>query len=81
MGTHWSKLGYASPWALARSTVESEAAHYELLVRYVQKFDLVDAIRRLSTIPANCAGFARGYNGSGYAANAYDRKLAEAMKG
>lgn len=80
LGMHWSKLGYASPFSLAHSTVESEANHYLLLVRYVAVFGLTDAIRRLSTDPETCRDFAHGYNGPGYRAFKYHVKLAEAMK-
>lgn len=80
LGTHWSKLGYESPFELAHSTVESEAAHYVLLARFVQTFGLTGAIRRLSTDPADCRDFASGYNGPAYRRNAYDTKLAEAMR-
>lgn len=80
MGFHWSKLGYVSPFDLAVSTVGSEAAHYELLARYIETFGLKDDIRRLSTNPADCRDFAAGYNGSAYEAGGYHRKLAEAMR-
>lgn len=80
LGAHWSKLGYDSPYALAHSCVEDEAAHYELLVRYVLKFDLVDAMRSLSGNPEDCRAFAKGYNGPGYRKYAYHEKLAREMR-
>lgn len=79
MGMHWSKLGYSSPYALAHSTVKGEAAHYDLLARFIIAFGLADELRRLSTDPDDCAPFARLYNGPGYRKNSYDTKLAGAM--
>lgn len=79
MGMHWSKLGYASPYELAHSTVESEAAHFDLLARFILTFGLADELRALSRDPAGCVAFARAYNGSGYRQNKYDTKLAAAM--
>ncbi len=79
LGTHWSKLGYDSPFELAHTCVSNELAHYTLLARYVRTFGLTGAIRRLSTDPADCRDFASGYNGPGYKRFSYDKKLAEAM--
>lgn len=79
LGIHWSKLGYASPFELAHSCVESEAAHYVLLARYVQAFGLTGAIRRISTDPETCRDFSSGYNGPAYRRFAYHEKLAGGM--
>ncbi|MEE4452852.1 N-acetylmuramidase domain-containing protein [Novosphingobium resinovorum] len=79
LGLHWSKLGYASPYALALSTVAGEASHYELLARYIEKFGLIDALRALSRDPDDCRAFARAYNGTGYETYKYHTKLAAAM--
>lgn len=63
MGAWWEQLGYSSPvdfvWRLSRSEVE----HYEAFVRYIERFSLIDALRRVDGNPANCLAFARGYNG------------------
>lgn len=79
LGLHWSKLGYDSPYALAHSTVTSEAAHYELLARYIESFGLVDELRALSRDPEECRGFAASYNGPAYRNFDYHTKLAAAM--
>lgn len=79
LGLHWSKLGYASSFELALSTVQSEAAHYELLARYCRTFGLVDDIRRISTSPNDCIGFAQGYNGPAFRRFDYHTKIARAM--
>lgn len=81
MGFHWSTFGFADSFTLARSTVKSEAAHYELLALYIEKHGLLDELRALSRDPDDCKGFAAGYNGPNYARNHYDAKLAAAMEG
>lgn len=79
MGMHWKKLSYASAFDLAVSTVTGEAAHFELLARYIETFGLKDELAKLSANPADCAPFAKGYNGPDYARNRYDHKLAMEM--
>lgn len=79
MGMHWRKLGYASAYELAASTVASELAHFELLARYIETFGLKDQLRRLSPRAADCALFAQAYNGPDFKRNGYDAKLARAM--
>lgn len=79
LGMHWSKLSYVSPYEIAHSTTEGEAAHYELLARYVLTFGLADELRALSRDPEDCRAFAAGYNGPAYRKFAYHTKLAEAM--
>lgn len=80
MGMHWKALGYSSPYALAQSTVTAEAAHYDLLARFIERNNLAQAMRSISTDPEDCRAFARAYNGKDYAAGAYHLKLAKAMK-
>ena len=80
MGAWWDKLGYSSAAEFAWSMRESEAAHYESLVRYVERFGLTAAIRAIDGNPANCAAFARGYNGPQFAKFNYDGKIAAAWR-
>ncbi len=79
LGKWWEEFGFANPYELAFSTVGSEAAHYELLARYIEVFKLMGALRALSTDPDACRAFAKGYNGPAYAADGYHTKLAAAM--
>jgi len=79
LGEWWDELGYASPYALARSGVDGEAAHYELLCRYLEFSGLTRAMAEISANPESCRAFARGYNGPGYRDYAYHVKLAAAM--
>lgn len=80
MGFHAEALGFASSFALALSTVASEAAHYELLCRFIEANNLVGPMRAISADPRDCRAFARAYNGPAYAANNYDQKLAGVMR-
>lgn len=61
-------------WWLSRA----ERNHYEALARFIEVNGLRKAFQQLSTNPADCLAFARGYNGKGQ--KGYDRKLAEAMR-
>lgn len=79
MGAHWNALGYASPIALAYSTVGDEAGHYELLARFIEKNGLTDELRALAPVAAACRPFALKYNGPNEAKNNYAGKLAAAM--
>lgn len=79
MGMHWRKLGYASAYDMAASAITGEAAHFEMLARYIETFGLKRALAALSTRAEDCRAFAEGYNGSDYRRNAYDTKLARAM--
>lgn len=80
LGEYWDDLEYASPFALAFSTVVSEAAHYDLLCHYIEHFRLRDEMGALSTSADTCRAFAKAYNGPGYAKFDYHAKLAAAMK-
>lgn len=79
MGMHWRTLGYASAFALAASCIGGEAGHFTLLARFIQANGLTDELRRISSNPADCAPFARAYNGADFKRNNYDTKLARAM--
>ncbi len=78
LGKWWEELGFESPYAMAYSTVENEAAHYELLAGYVQAFNLEEEIRAISSSEAACRPFAKGYNGPRYDDGDYDGKIARA---
>lgn len=80
LGMWWDELGYPSPVEMAYSTVISEDAHYEMLIRYIEMNKMQGAVRALSTNPADCREFARKYNGPAYTKFKYDEKLARAMR-
>jgi hypothetical protein len=54
-----------------------ERAHLDAFAQFVEHNHLDDELR---SNPPQFAAFARGYNGPGYAANAYDTKLAAAWR-
>lgn len=78
MGAWWEKLGYSSVidfvWRLSRS----EAEHYEAFIRYIERFGLIDALRKVDGNPMNCLALARGYNGKGQ--KGYDGRIAAAFR-
>jgi hypothetical protein len=80
MGAHWRALGYASApefvWALSRA----EAAHYDAFAGFIRANGLTSALNRVDGNPENCRAIAAGYNGKGYAAQAYHQKIADAWK-
>lgn len=78
LGEWWDELGYESPFAFARSTVISEAAHFEMLCLYVERFALQPHMRAISADAESCRAFARAYNGPRYEAFGYHDKLARA---
>jgi hypothetical protein len=79
LGMHWDHLGYPSALEMAYTTVTSEAAHYEMLARFVEFNGLKEALKKLSTDPERNIAFASRYNGPAFRKFAYHSKLAEAM--
>ena len=73
MGFNWESLGYPSLKAFINAMYESEAKQLDAMCRYIKVNYLVDELQR-----HDWAGFAKGYNGSNYAINKYDQKLAAA---
>ncbi len=75
MGAHWKWLGYASVDALVAEARDSVAGQIRLMVRYIVKAGLAEAIRK-----RDWRAFARGYNGSAYARSGYHTKIAAAFQ-
>jgi hypothetical protein len=75
MGFNYAAAGYVSPLAMVQSFMKSEAKQLEGMINFIVFNKLDDEIRR-----HDWAGFAKGYNGSGYKANKYDTRLAAAFK-
>jgi hypothetical protein len=78
MGAWALKLGYGSPVEFVWDLSRSEAAHYEAFVRYIEKFGLVGAFRKVDGNPINCTALAEGYNGPKQ--KGYDVKIAAAFR-
>ena len=73
MGFHWKSLGYESLQAFVNAMYESEAKQLDAMSRFIKVNKLLDALKS-----KNWTAFARGYNGAGFAKNAYHTKLAAA---
>lgn len=74
LGENYVAAGYESVQQMVADFVtKGEAAHLQAAVNFIKANHLDDELRA-----HNWAGFARGYNGPKYAANAYDKKLAAA---
>lgn len=80
LGMHWSALGYPSPIEMAYTAVTGEAAHYEMLARFIEANGLKDELQSLSTNADDNRAFARKYNGPAYERFSYHTKLARAMQ-
>ena len=73
MGFNHGLAGYASAEAMVADFLDSEAKHLQAMVAFIVNSGLDDDLRR-----EDWAGFARGYNGSGYRKHGYHTKLARA---
>ncbi len=72
MGFNHKQAGYASAKEMALDYAKSESVHLKSFVTFIKNDNnLLTALRA-----KDWARFAKGYNGSGYAANQYDVKMA-----
>ena len=73
MGFHWKALGYDSVYDFVALMRRSEDDQLEAMARYIERFGLVEPLRR-----ADWPEFARRYNGKNYKENNYDKRLQDA---
>lgn len=73
MGFNAGLCGYRSAAEMVRDFTNSEAAQLRAMIRFIASAGLDDELRR-----HDWRGFARGYNGAGYAAHDYHGRLARA---
>lgn len=78
MGFNHQLAGFDTVDAFWEAMKVSERAHLDAFVSFILNKKLAPALRQISNKPADCQPFARGYNGSGFAANRYDAKIAAA---
>lgn len=71
MGGHWKALRYPSVLALVNEARSGAAGQIALMARFIGANPAILKALRDGDWPA----FARGYNGPGYKANAYDTKM------
>lgn len=76
MGYHWQALEYSSIADFVARMRRSEADHLDAFVRFIA----ADAALLSALKGRKWAAFAKGYNGSDYARNLYDVKLARAYE-
>jgi len=75
LGSNHRAAGYASAGDMVEAFCDSEKAGLEAMVRFIESEALDDDLRR-----HDWSGFARGYNGAGYAHHGYHTKLAAAYR-
>lgn len=75
MGFNWSLVGEKSLSGFLLAAHNNEESQLGLMVGFIRNTGLADALRR-----KDWAGFAKGYNGTGYARNKYDVKLEAAYR-
>ncbi|PXW67901.1 uncharacterized protein DUF3380 [Blastomonas natatoria] len=78
MGFNHQLAGFDTVEAFWDAMKTSERAHLAAFVSFIRNRGLVSALRAISNRPADCIAFAKGYNGSGFAANEYHIKIAGA---
>jgi hypothetical protein len=75
MGSNAKSAGYATAEDMISDFLDDEEKHLTAMVRFIISEALDDELRN-----HDWRGFARGYNGPGYAKNGYHTKLAAAFK-
>lgn len=74
MGFNAAAAGFPSARAMVLAFMDDEDQHLRAMVNFIKANHLDDELRR-----HDWKGFARGYNGPGFAKNGYDKKLAAAF--
>ena len=74
MGFNCKLAGYPTAKDMVLAFLDDEETHLAAMVRFIKAAGLDDELRR-----HDWKGFARGYNGVGFAKNGYDKKLAAAF--
>lgn len=74
MGFNHAAAGWSYVHQMVEDFMEDEEQHLRAMIRFITATGLDDELRR-----HDWKGFARGYNGAGFAQNGYDRKLAQAF--
>lgn len=78
MGSHWKDLGFKDPQAFLTENFKSEAAQFEIMLRFISMPKNAGMYAALKA--KKWATFAKLYNGPKYAENEYDIKLAAAYQ-
>lgn len=78
MGFNHEAAGFETVEAFWDAMKVSEAQHLLAFASFIMSKRLVSALRAISNSANDCIAFAKGYNGSGFAANNYHVKIAAA---
>lgn len=78
MGFNHKLAGFSTVDSFVAAMKTSERAHLDAFCNFIASAGLLHELRKISNVHADCAPFARGYNGLGYAANNYHVKIARA---
>ena len=73
MGSNFKMVGCASVDQMVKQAMDAEVSQLRHMAGFIKSAGLIDNLQAL-----DWAGFAKGYNGPGYAKNQYDVKLAAA---
>lgn len=73
MGFNCKEAGYQTAAEMVDAFADDEEKHVEAMINFIVSNSLDDDLRRL-----DWSGFARGYNGAGFAEHGYHTKLAAA---
>lgn len=76
MGFHWKFLGYKSVFEFVERMEQSEAEHFEALVRFIERNPSLHRALKAR----DWSAFASGYNGKDYWRQGYHHKLAAAYE-
>ncbi|WP_018629171.1 N-acetylmuramidase family protein [Niabella aurantiaca] len=75
MGSNFKLAGFATLQLFINAMYSGEPAHLMAFCNFIRNTGLLPALKA-----KNWAAFARGYNGTGYAKNRYDEKMAAAYR-
>lgn len=80
LGENFAVCGAYDPWSFAWRQAQTEGDQLEAFVRFVDRPGLKRSFQQISSDPEDCRAFARGYNGTAYAENAYHIHIANAHR-
>ena len=81
LGAWYKECGYKHPIEMLFAAKDREVVHYEFLRDYILKVAKIkSAFLKINGEPANCAAFAKGFNGKNYAEYDYHTKIAVAYR-
>lgn len=77
LGENAAACGYSNSMRFAEAMARDEPTQLEAFLRFLKSTGIDEALRACTSDPESCRAFARRYNGSAYARNAYHEKIAQ----